>query len=210
MALTWVRPLSVPMKAGEQRGLASIAQRGYISNLSSPTEVQYAALCRVYGMPAARTAHECYVLVSSGADGCVRAWDGTSGAQMYEATCSGEGGVRSRGCSWVMNVDAHRETRSGAASICYVASVGRQVVWRSMPLQSRDGICAMDTQSETAHVVDPGPQLAPLAKTVDCACFCSDGSIAACCYGGVSVWKSPVGVVVETEPLHPRHYSYKG
>lgn len=52
--------------------------------------------------------------------------------------------------------------------------------------------------ASVGHSVVVGPvggteiiQVGTLEKTVDCAYFSGDGSVVACCYGGVTTWSGP-------------------
>ena len=93
MALTWVRaPRGPPVGTA---GWAPPRQRHYASSYrASPTE-RFRNLCDVYGRPCGAMGRppSSWMLVSSGSDGCVRAWDGATGRLLCAAACEGTGGV---------------------------------------------------------------------------------------------------------------------
>ena len=180
-------------------GWAKPRQRRYTSSYAAQPAERFRELCSVYGREPAG-APQSWVLVSSGSDGCVRAWDGATGRPLCAAPCEGQGGVSGSAGAWVMNVDAHAIYHDGKPAVRYLGTVGKQVVCGY--LSPDPGATAASPSSWSPTDISA---LAPLAKTVDCACFCSDGSVAACCYGGVSVW--PVG---EAGGVKPRLFSYKG
>ncbi len=221
MALSWVAPPRAAV--GGHDGWAKQAHAAYVSGAGAHAKsaARYAALCESYGVrtPVAEVEVDaqpfgCWVLVSSGADGHVRAWDGATGRLLCAQPCRVDGASRTGGVSgaagaWVMNVDSRYTTVGGLPAIRYLATVGKHVLSGVLvPEPQPSGMYAdqsLEPQPADAEV------LGPLDKTVDCASFCSDGSIAACCYGGVAVWRPRDDRGRrESDRVAPRKFSYKG
>lgn len=216
MALSWVAP-PAPAVAG-RAGWARQAHQAYVCGAgahAAPT-ARYAALCGSYGVaaPAQPPPLGGWVLVSSGADGHVRAWDGATGRLLCAQPCTvgsahSPGGVSGAAGAWVMNVDSQFTTVDGLPAIRYLATVGKHVL---------SGVLVPEPQPGGAHAVAKlvaqpaeAEELGPLDKTVDCASFCSDGTIAACCYGGVAVWRPRDDRSRRaSDRMAPRRFSYKG
>lgn len=221
MALSWVAPpaAAVPGRSGwAQQAHAAYVRSG--GRHAAPA-ARYAALCASYGAPqpppaqqAQAQPHGGWILVSSGADGHVRAWDGATGRLLCAQPCtvgngaSSPGGVSGAAGAWVMNVDSQCTTVDGLPAIRYLATVGKHVL---------NGVLVPEPQPDGQRVAKLAARpadaevLGPLDKTVDCASFCSDGTVVACCYGGVAVW-GPRGdsSQQESDRQAPRKFSYKG
>jgi hypothetical protein len=108
-----------------------------------------------------------------------------------------------------MNVDSRYTTVGGLPAIRYLATVGKHVLSGVLVPAPMPG----GAYAGAKLVAQPADaeELGPLDKTVDCASFCSDGSVAACCYGGVAVWRPRDDRSRrESDRAAPRKFSYKG
>ena len=240
MALSWVTP-----RASVAPGIdawAAAAQLAYVRDgaCAASGATRYGALCATYGVPppaAADAGATRWVLVSSGADGHVRAWDGATGALLCSQPIGGEGsgitgGVSGSAGAWVMNVDTLPcTTANGQPAVRYMATVGRHVLTGVLVPGGSTTESGSESGGWAAEAAE-AEALGPLDKTVDCnyrnphrnsipshtsdrshmcsigGCFCSDGSVAACCYGGVAVWRPRAGL--RNDQPTPRKFSYKG
>jgi hypothetical protein len=224
MALSWVTPPAAAV-AG-RAGWEKQAHRSYVqgAGASASAAARYAALCATYGVasPAQSQPFGGWVLVSSGADGHVRAWDGATGRLLCAQPCkldgkSSSGGVSGSAGAWVMNVDTMPITIDGMAAIRYLATVGKHVLTGVLVPEAAEAEAEAAAAEENkgaattlAGRAADAEALGPLDKTVDCASFCSDGSVAACCYGGVAVWRPRNDPSAVNDCAAPRKFSYKG
>jgi hypothetical protein len=223
MALSWVTPPAAAV-AG-RAGWEKQAHRSYVqgAGASASAAARYAALCATYGVasPAQSQPFGGWVLVSSGADGHVRAWDGATGRLLCAQPCkldgkSSSGGVSGSAGAWVMNVDTMPITIDGMAAIRYLATVGKHVLTGVLVPEAAEAEAAAAAEENKGAATTlagraaDAEALGPLDKTVDCASFCSDGSVAACCYGGVAVWRPRNDPSAVNDCAAPRKFSYKG
>jgi hypothetical protein len=110
------------------------AQLAYVSASAARAQrsERFCALRAVYGNNGGRGPSEAgaaegegWVLVSSGGDGCVRAWAGGTGQLLCVTSCGGAGagaGVRGSAGAWIMNVDAYRLPHHGACIMHHSSS----------------------------------------------------------------------------------------